>query len=429
MDKYIEILAVYWIDWQQTAIANTRYSVVLAVLAIFIGGLVVAALKRKKIVRLMFQVMQEKQHLEKAEKKQQELLNKQNADAELITELNQKLEQSAVLLQQEREQHQANIANKDEVFIKAANEKKLEIETIKSALNEKTRFSEQLQSKLNEQKEKIAQYSEAQAKIVSLENQLQQSVTELDSVKQQLQAAISGKAEQDDQAGKLKQTIQTQIDRILKLESQIDDVKNTSEGEQKQKLEEQLETERKQQEQDRIAAERESKSAEELERKVQLQNQQLAEANEKAQAERKVVEETKQDVQFVSEQVDDKIASVASEQKKTSLVDGVLGWFSSLDKEIEAEVITEPVTESRGVEKTESVEQKRESVSEIIQKPLAERPVEPVEKKPATIVKKEDRAAVIPDDQDDDSFSGKLAEVADKMDSFQEKLKGYFKRG
>jgi hypothetical protein len=52
MQKFIENFAYYWVDWQQTAISNIPYSIVLALFSMFIGGYIITVLKRKRIIGL-----------------------------------------------------------------------------------------------------------------------------------------------------------------------------------------------------------------------------------------------------------------------------------------------------------------------------------------------------------------------------------------
>ncbi len=58
-------------------------------------------------------------------------------------------------------------------------------------LDEKTMLIDRLQGDLNEQESKIAQYAEAQVKNVELEKQINNSVTELNVVKQQLETELN----------------------------------------------------------------------------------------------------------------------------------------------------------------------------------------------------------------------------------------------
>ena len=437
MDKYIEIMAVYWIDWQQTAIANTRYSVALAALALLIGGIIVAILKRKKIIKLMMQIMHKSQQLEKAEKVHEELISKQKEDSQQIAGFQQQIEQAATSLQKEREEHQTTISDKEKLFLQITQEKQLKIDEINFALNEKNQLTEQLTNQLNEQTSKIAQYDEAQAKITSLEKQIQQSVAELNEVKQQLDTELTGKNTQTEKLEKLKLTAQTQLDRILELESQQGNLKNSQDNEEKQQLDElelerkqlqdKLETERKQQEQNRLNAEREAQDKAELEKKVLQQKQQAEENAKKAEALNKPAEPVKKTEEApVAEikQLDDKV-KVTSKPKKQGMVNNVLGWVSSLDKIVDAVGVSDKAEEAVVIPETEKSEP---VTNQVIEKPVPTKPLEVVKSTPVVETKKTIDSASNIEDKGEETFSEKMAEVADKMDSFQETFKGFFNK-
>jgi len=451
MDKYIELIAYYGVDWQQTAIANTRYSVVLAVLAVFVGGFIIATLKRRKIVKLIRQVMQAKQQLEKAEQKHEELMVKQKQDQQQIEALQQKIEQAASALEQEKEQHQSILASKDELFIKAASDKKVEIDEVNSLLNEKSQLVEQLQAELDGQKEKIAQFTEVQAKVAKLESQSEQVASELTTVKQQLDVELTNKNEQDEHIVKLKRNAQVQIDRVLDLESQLELLKNTHANEEKQQIEtleseriqlEQVRQEQVKQEQIRQEQISKAKAIAEAEKAIQQQKPEPAVVSEKPEVEIKAktaeVISKKVDLDVKQNKVENKAelekpAKVKSKPKKEGALSGVLGWFSSLDNAVAAEPVMEVAEESEDDSKAEddnaSLQVKNiQNSNQGVDKPTPVSVSKAEISKPVIATKKTTNSVPKVPEQEENDFSGKLAEVADKMDSLQEKFKGYFKK-
>jgi len=445
MDKYIELIAYYGIDWQQTAIANTRYSVVLAVFAIFVGGFIIAILKRRKIVKLMRQVMQIKQQLEKAEKKHEELVIQQKDDGLQIEGLQQQLEKASSTLKQEQEQHESILASKDELFIKAASDKKLEIDEINALLNSKNQLVEQLQAELDGQKEKIAKFTEAQAKIVELEDKSEQTASELSVVKQQLDTELEHKNERDEQIDKLKQAAQTQIDRVLDLEAQLALLKNSRENEEKQQIET-LESERLQLEQVRLneVAKAKAESEKIIQEPESEPEMEIPEVSKETNVEVKThtAEVVSKKVDLVVEQkpvesktvVEKPIDSKAKPKpEKEGVIKGVLGWFSSLDDAVAAEPVADEVEKSVDDSKIEDdIEEGQakngRNSNPVINKPAPVSAAESVKIEPVIVTKKVTDSVLKVQEEEESDFSGKLAEVADKMDSLQDKLKGYFKK-
>jgi chromosome segregation ATPase len=233
MDKYIEMFAPLLIDWQQTAIANTRYSVVLAALAFIIGCQLVALWKRKSIANLNQQLLEEKQALEQIEHKlkqtehqHEELLVKHKSDVESITQLQQQLEQVSTNLQESEERY-AEILPKHEQLTKVLDEKQSAMDALKSDLDDKTHVVESIQGKLAEQKELLAQYALDKTQI----EEMKKEASEASSVKQQLQQREGECREHIKKIEKLEQSVKSSIDRVLELESQLQKRSHTDKSE------------------------------------------------------------------------------------------------------------------------------------------------------------------------------------------------------
>lgn len=382
MDQVIELMAYYLADWQQTAINNTRYSAVLAALAFLTGGLMMAILKRGKIVKLMRQVMNGKQQLEKSEKTHEELLSKQKIDEEQIAGVQQQLEDASTDLQLEKEAHQENILKKDELFTKAVVEKQQEVDAINTMLDEKNLLADRLQNDLNEQNTKIAQFEEAQSKIVEMQNQISKSTTELNTVKQQLESELTNKNEQ------VESSYQSYVDRASDEEYQLKQTKSVSDAEKIQHPVISQPTEKAEIPQEKPTLEVKVEPVVKIEATVQQQ-----------------VAETVKPVEPTLEQR----AALAAKAKQPSvdkkgIVSKVMGWFTSIDKALEDDVVIENTPEKVAI--VEKVE--------IKSKPIIKQA--PAPKKVAAAVYEESDS------------SSTLAELADKMDSIQSGFKRFFKR-
>ena len=116
MDQYIELLAFYWVDWQQTAIANTRYSVVLATSAFLIGSIIISLLKALKIANLNKQLTTEKKQFEQLTNSHEELLTQHKTIEEQVTTIQQQLTESSTSLEKEEKQHQSDLIAKDKLL-------------------------------------------------------------------------------------------------------------------------------------------------------------------------------------------------------------------------------------------------------------------------------------------------------------------------
>ncbi len=384
MDQIIELLAHYWVDWQHTAIANTRYSVVLAASAFLMGGLIMAILKRGKIVRLMRQVMSGKQQLEKSEKTHEELISKQQFDEEQITGFQKRLEDASTDVQLEKEAHHENILKKDALLAKTVDEKQQEIDAISTMLDEKNLLADRLQNDLNEQKSKITQLEAAQVNSVEIENQVNQATTALESEKQQLEDELSKKNEQ------VKPSYQSFVAQPSENRPQVEEVESVSHVENIQqptinqpveKIEVALEPLVSEvkivPETAKIEAtiEQQAHQAEVLVEKVQNQVQQSMEPTLEQMAAMATAKAPKPDV------------------KKKGVVSKVMGWFTSIDNALEDDDVVENIQEK----------------VEFTQKPISK-------ESPRTV-------ASVAEDK-----GSSLAEFADKMDSIQSGFKRFFKK-
>ncbi len=393
MDKYIELMAFYWVDWQQTAIANTRYSVVLAVTAFFIGTFILAILKSGKIKKLQQQLLQNRQLLDEAKTSNDALVKNKAEDATQITNLQLQLEDAATNLQaktdelkQQKDSHFTAIAEKDELFLKSVKEKQLEINELNSKFIEKNQLSEQLQNELNEQKDNIAQFVEVKGQVQGLELKLTEAAMELTTVKSQLDTELTVKDELLIKVDKQEQSTKSQIDRVLELEGQISELSSTQ--------------------------------------NIETAQRQYAK---KKQAEKEKLALEKKKVTVKAEPVN-LVVSANTKSEKQGIADKVLGWFSSMDKALEEDAkpqIDNEEVENPKVNMTEEIQPAVVAPDPMI----AVKDVEPMVAVKEVIkadVKKVSKIELL--DDEESSFSEKLAEVADKMDSLQGKLKGFFSK-
>lgn len=423
MDQIIEIMAVYWVDWQQTAIANTRYSVVLGTVAFFIGMFFLAILKSGKIKSLQQQLLQNRQLLDETKNAHDKLVKEQAVNVAKITEQEQQLEKMAADLQQEKEAHKTEIANKDELFLKLSQEKNLEIEEANSKLIEKNQLSEKLQNELNEYKDNIAKFEEVRSQVTTLEKQLAESNAELNSVKSELESELKLKDTLLEKVDKQELSTKTQINRVLELEGQLLELNNTHKIETIQRQDEQV----KQREQELL----------DLTQKQSVVREEAVEPVISTKVE-KVIEQPEQQAITSAPIAEANKETVAPDEKeitKQGISAKVLGWFSSMDKALEGD-------DNPQVDKVCSADSLREPAEELTPVVSVEpvnvvKEVEPVVEVKQTITAKVKEASIVAQppkesveilDEEESSFSEKLAEVADKMDSMQGKLKGFFSK-
>ena len=241
MDKYIEILTPYLLDWQQTAIENPQFSAALAVLAFFTGSIITSISKGGKLAALNKQLTNEKQQTEQINTKHEELLTQHRNDTEQIAVLQQQLEQATSELQNEKQQHQSSISNKDELFIKSTSDNQQEIDALNTTITDKTNFAEQLQIKLDQQSENISQHSELQTKLNDIEAQANISASELTIVKQQLETEQINTKHLSEQLNEQKKLANSHLTNISELELELKDTRNIIAL---NKLEQQLEKQR-----------------------------------------------------------------------------------------------------------------------------------------------------------------------------------------
>lgn len=190
MQKFIETIAFYWIDWQQTAIYNLPYTLVLATISMFIGGYTISILKRKRIIRLKKRVKQLKHLQSKAEKKYKDLLKEQIIDAERVASLQLRIDMASSNLLEEKVKLESIVFENEKLFLKETNKKQLEIDTLNSEIIKKNQLIEQLQDKSYENNNDL--YSKARGTIRELEKEASQSASELNTLKQQLDKMSGG---------------------------------------------------------------------------------------------------------------------------------------------------------------------------------------------------------------------------------------------
>ncbi len=451
MDKYIELLAFYWVDWEQTAILNTRYSVVLAVLAFFIGVFIIAILKSGKISKLQKSLLQEKQLVEQAKVKHDELDGQLKESVVLNTDLQQQLEQSANTLKQEKEDHQAQIADKDALFLKSSQEKQVEIDNINKVLTEKNNLSEKLQTELNEQQAVVAKAVEAQEKIVELDKLLVDATAEKNDAKQQLQSQLAISSERLAQIERQEESTKTQINRVLELESQLIAIKGFHDTEKAQRLVAE-------------AKQKEQAVLNQQQQKVEIKED-IAPVIEKPATPQSIKEQSvvakptpvpaapvakKPEPAVVQKQAEppkpkpqSKPASVVEkkaaapkakqEKEKSGITSKVMGWFSSMDDAFDGESIQEEPKHTET--KVEEIEQPEvdpvaapvQVKKEVVAEPVAAK-VDEVKVEKVSAIKTKPEPKIETMDEEEASFSEKLAEMADKMDSYQGKFKGFFNK-
>ncbi len=186
MQKFIETFAYYWVDWQQTAISNIPYSIVLALLSMFIGGYIITALKRKRIIGLKNKIKQHKHLVNEAEKKYKDLLQGQINDAERVASLQLRIDMASSNLLEEKVKLESIVFENEELSLKETNKKQLEIDALNTKILEKNQLIEQLKDDLYEKSNKNSLDSNAKEKIVALEEKDSQSTAELNDLKLQL---------------------------------------------------------------------------------------------------------------------------------------------------------------------------------------------------------------------------------------------------
>lgn len=433
MDKFVEIMNPYWISWQQIALENIQFSIVLAIFAMLFGFIIMAILKSVKIAGLKKQLKQQKTLLEQAESKQEEFLAQQKTDSEQIAGFQQQAEQLSADLENEKQLHQSDITKKDDLFITSANEKKLEIDTLNSAIAEKTQHTEQLQNQLKQQSADISQFSALQEKFVEKETQAGQSANELASLHQQLETALKSTNQLIEQLDVKDQLIKSQSDKVSELELQLKERRNTLEME---KIDQQLANHGSNTIQPKQPAQFIEPTIEPVTEAIiesKPEPEAVAAVKEKAPIIEEIIEKPLPKVEPIPEPTIEtvrrpRVEEPATEQTdKQGVVNGVLGWFSSIDNALENNKVTGKLFKSDVVVPAEpaeiapsidQVEIKPEPVEVAVEK-IEQAPL-PVKEKPVPVVKTAD--------VHETSFSEKLADVADTMDSLQGKFKGFFSK-
>jgi hypothetical protein len=306
MDKYIEILAYLFLDWQQIAIDNIRYSTVLAALAFFVGVLIAVLLMKSIITGLKRQLKEEKQLLKLAGNKCDELVKVQLHDAEQMADLQQKYDQIEKKLQH-TETEFSDLQLKEQQLSKDLLTKKTENDDLDMALNNKTQLLEKLQSEFDEQKTKLSQSVLDKLKMEEIERHAKQVDQEANRIKQQIQqleAELKDKNLQIEGFDNADQTAKINNDKIVALEAHIAQLKRDN-----IQIEEKYKKESK------------ADYAMELENTVEQHKQQLRQFNKKLQL---LIKQKTSDTQ-VDDLIDDN-------KEDEGIVGKVLNLFASLDK-------------------------------------------------------------------------------------------------
>jgi len=412
MDKYIEMFAPLLQEWQQTAIDNTMYSVALAVLAFILGWQLVILFKRKGITDLKHQLVNEKQHLEQAEHKHEELLVKQKSDEESIAELQQQFEQVSTNLKESEEKH-ADVLQKHELLTRTLDEKQSAMDALKLDLDDKSHVVEQIQGKLAEQKNVLAEYALDKAKI----EEIKKEASEASSVKQQLLQKANENNEQIKKIEKLEQSAKNSIDRVLVLESQlekqshVDKPKDNTDDNSEQVA--QLESIKVQLDLEKRNAESKAEYSVELEQTLQQQNQQLAQYNEKLQTLL-----TQSQPQPVTER-----NTLSSNDVKEA--DGLFGKLLNLVSKLDEVDISDHNQKFKEEEVPKDVWQKHQW---IIDQLIGQSTIKPEENEPPTIAVENTDAA----DKSSDALASDSPKLVDEVqvnevtEKIQDKLKGFY---
>ena len=412
MDKYIEMFAPLLQEWQQTAIDNTTYSVALAALAFILGWQLVILFKRKGITDLKHQLVNEKQNLEQAEHKHEELLVKQKSDEESIAELQQQFEQVSTNLKESEEKH-AEILTKHELLIKTLDEKQSAMDALKSDLDDKGHVVEQIQGKLAEQKNLLAEYALDKAKI----EEMKKEASEASSVKQQLLQKENENNEQIKKIEKLEQSAKNSIDRVLVLESQlekqshVDKPKDNTDDNSEQVA--QLESIKVQLDLEKRNAESKAEYSVELEHTLKQQNQQLAQFNEKLQA------------LLTPSKPQPVIQQNTSSSTDVKEADGLFGKLLNLVSKLDEVDISDHNQKFKEEEVPEDVWQKHQW---IIDQLIGQSTIKPEENEPPTIAVENTDAA----DKSSDALASDSPKQVDEVqvnevtEKIQDKLKGFY---
>lgn len=306
MDKFIEILAYLFLDWQQIVNENLSNSLFLGALAFFVGMLLTVVLVKSVVSGLKQQLIKEKKNLELAENKRAELVKIQIHDAEQMAEQQQKHNKTVIKLQV-AEAECSNLNIKQQEFSKSLLAKTAEYDDLGLALDEKSQLLVKLQSEFDEQKNKLSQSVVDKLKLDELEKNAEKTDQQASQVKQQilqLEGELKDKnqliegLDSSDQAAKINK------DKVTALQAQISQLKNDNTNQSKQ---------------DKDVSK--TDYALELENTVKQHDQQLIEFNKKLQ------------LLITSTIPGQQISSLISENKEDDgFVGKVLNMFASIDK-------------------------------------------------------------------------------------------------
>lgn len=232
MDKYIEILTVYSLSWQQTALENIQFSAVLGGLAFLLGVCISSISKGLKIAQLNRQFLQEHKQAKEVESKYVELLNQQNINEDKITDILQQVEQAVINQEKQREAYQEELSSKESLWQQSIAESKEEIEKIKATLHTKTQLAEQLQNDLDGHKQQIAQSTELQNELLDIKEKHRQAESDLTAAQQQLDAELKQKDVLAQQLESQQQLADENLDKATQLEQELEKMRHSHQAEQ-----------------------------------------------------------------------------------------------------------------------------------------------------------------------------------------------------
>jgi len=201
VDKYIDLVSFYLLDWQQAAIDNTRYSVVLFIMAFFLGSLIVTFLKRGAIANLKQQLVSREDTQKKTEEKCQNLIDQQTQSQKEVTEFKEKINH----LSEQKEKSESLYSELEKKYKQQSIEiesKQSQIDTAQSMLDEKEKLIISLESDLEVQKEQFEAYTLNDKKIEEMEVEISTLVNKNNLAKQQVQQLSKELAEKSAQLEK-----------------------------------------------------------------------------------------------------------------------------------------------------------------------------------------------------------------------------------
>jgi len=186
VDTYIELFTFYLADWQQAAIDNTRYSVVLFMAAFFLGGLLVVFLKKGVIADLKQQLADRDEAQKRMDEKCQNLIDQQTQDQKQLTDFKQTINH----LSEQKQKSESLYSELEKKYKQQSADielKQSQIDTAQSMLDEKEKSIVSLESELEVQKEQMEVYTLNDKKIEEMEVEISDLINKNNSTEQQIQ--------------------------------------------------------------------------------------------------------------------------------------------------------------------------------------------------------------------------------------------------